>query len=75
MREYQSSVRVLMALDMAGQQKVIVVARELGYRSTKNFYRMFFKLVGRTPTQVRALPKSEVQLIVNDVWMRLRPGT
>jgi AraC-like DNA-binding protein len=66
MREYQSGVRILMALDMVGHQKIIVVARELGYRSTKNFYRMFWKSIGLTPTAFRTLPESEKQLIVND---------
>jgi AraC-like DNA-binding protein len=63
-KEYQSDLRVLSALERIGSEKVDAVALEVGYRSKKNFYRMFKSLTGLTPSAFRQLPKHEQHSVI-----------
>ena len=63
-KEYQNDLRVLSALERIGSEKVDAVALEAGYRSKKNFYRMFKSLTGLTPSAFRRLPKHEQNSVV-----------
>jgi AraC-like DNA-binding protein len=55
MREYQRRVRVWKAacLFATGTRDVVAVARSIGYRSDKNFYRAVRDVTGLTPAQLR----------------------
>ena len=71
--EYLRRVRLLHALrtllDEGG--KIGPVALEVGYRSKKNFYRVFKQLTGLTPTQFRTLPVGAARQIVEDNRLEL----
>ena len=58
-KKYHSELRMLRALERIGSEKVESLAFEMGYRSKKNFYRMFKKLTGLTPSAFRQLPRHD----------------
>jgi AraC-like DNA-binding protein len=59
--EYVTRVRIAHALPMLREadSNIDSVARLVGYRSTKNFYRAVRRLTGRTPSELRALPAAQ----------------
>ncbi len=54
-REYHARVRVCAPVRQfaAGTRDVLAVARSVGYRSEKNFYRTVAKCTGMTPAELR----------------------
>ncbi len=74
MREYQATVRLLMALPSLRVEKVIAVARRVGYRNPKNFYRALRKVTGCTPTAFRTLTPAQAEIVISDEWAQLWRG-
>jgi AraC-like DNA-binding protein len=64
MRSYQLRARVREALRLfeQGVDDVLAVARLVGYRSEKNFYRAVRIVTGMTPGQIRRLPSGTVRI-------------
>lgn len=66
MSEYHARARMVAAvisLRTPGSN-VDAVAREVGYRSAKNFYIAFRKLTGRTPGAIRTLSESSLEQLL-----------
>lgn len=57
MRQFHITIRVLEAMKMfaAGDRKLTAVARAVGYKSDKNFYRAVRAVTGRTPSELMAM--------------------
>jgi AraC-like DNA-binding protein len=74
--EYLRRVRLLCALDVLVSRggKIEPIAMEVGYRSKKNFYRVFKQLTGLTPTTFRSLPVASARLIVDSTRLALYSG-
>lgn len=73
-REYTERVRITHAIDGLMDAKVEAVAREVGYRSAKNFYRALLKHTALTPTACRTLTpqaRADVKVII---WLRSTPA-
>ena len=68
LREYHMAVRLLAALPDIASEKIACVALDVGYRSTKNFYRAFRHLTGLTPTRFRRLSPAERQTVFDSAW-------
>lgn len=62
--QYQRTLRLVEALDRVRHDKVEAVARRVGYRSTKNFYRAFRELTGMTPTGFRRLSTERAEVVL-----------
>jgi AraC-like DNA-binding protein len=63
MSEYLSRLRLRRAIAELREpdSKVAAIAREVGYSSTKNFYRALKQATGLTPTAIRALSEAQLQ--------------
>jgi AraC-like DNA-binding protein len=70
-RSYQRWVRLGMAFGRLREEKNESVARELGFESQKNFYRMFKQLTGLTPKAFRDLPHQQAQEIIDAAHLML----
>jgi len=46
-----------MTMFARGDQKTASIARCVGYRSEKNFYRALRDVTGKTPNEVKAIPQ------------------
>jgi AraC-like DNA-binding protein len=51
-------------MERIGSEKVDAIALDVGYRSKKNFYRIFKSLTGLTPSAFRQLPKDEQHAVI-----------
>jgi AraC-like DNA-binding protein len=72
LREYQDIARVMFAVSRVRSGiKIETVAVEAGYRSKKDFYKVFRHVIGLTPVQFRNLPSSEAVRLVSDARSRL----
>jgi AraC-like DNA-binding protein len=72
-RDYQRSVRLAAALEVILQEKIEAVALRIGFRSKKNFYTAFTKIIGLRPSEFRRLPDAERQAIKERVLSRTNP--
>jgi methylphosphotriester-DNA--protein-cysteine methyltransferase len=72
--EHQRMARVLASLEAVRSQKVDAVALDVGYRSRKNYYRAFRKLMGTTLREYRTLPEERASSIRDSVSRRLTRG-
>lgn len=72
LRDYHSGTRVLASLDQVLGAKSDVLAREIGYKSRKNFYRRFRQWTGLTPTAFRQLPTERRQQITDQLRRSLK---
>lgn len=70
-REYRERLRIARSLDEIPYAKVEAIARSLGYRSPKNFYRAFSKATGTTPAKWREMPAREREAIRSTVLANL----
>jgi AraC-like DNA-binding protein len=61
-----NAIRLLRCTDL----KVEVVSREVGWRSKKDLYRAFERLIGQSPAAVRGLPDQQVSALLE----RLKPA-
>ena len=66
-RDYHRFVRMAHALDGVRHEKIANVARDVGYRSKKNFYRAFKQLTGMLPSQFRRLPPEFARRMIQTV--------
>jgi AraC-like DNA-binding protein len=73
-RNYQAAVRLLSAIEQVGSTKIEGVALDVGYRSTKNFYRMFSSLTGLTPTEFRLLSDEDRRDVMASAWKDVQLG-
>ena len=73
-REYHTALRLLKAIEDIGVGKVEGVALGVGYKSKKNFYRMFRSLTGLTPTGFRQLTVIEQQRAIGRAWKDVHMG-
>lgn len=72
LREYQRIARVTCAVPhVRSGVKIEAVALEAGYRSKKDFYKVFKQVTGLTPVQFRNLPSSRAVQLVSDARGRL----
>ena len=62
--QYRRTVRPVEALSRVRHEKVEAVARSVGYRGTKSFYRAFRELTGMTPTSFRGLSTERAEAIL-----------
>lgn len=62
--QYQRTLRLVEALVRVRHEKIEAVALSVGYRTTKNFYRVFRLLTGMTPTGFRALSAERAAAVV-----------
>jgi AraC-like DNA-binding protein len=73
--EYQQLARIVASLDEVRSTKVEAIARGVGFRSTKNFYNAFRRLLGRTPREYRLLPDEEASRLKTVVHQQLTHQT
>jgi len=72
LREYQRIARVTFAVPLVRDDlKIEAVALEAGYRSKKDFYKVFRQVTGLTPVQFRNLPSFRAGQLVSDARGRL----
>jgi len=69
-RDYHRFVRMAHALNGVRHEKVEIVARDVGYRSKKNFYRAFKQLTGMLPSQFRRLPSESARRMIQTVQQK-----
>jgi methylphosphotriester-DNA--protein-cysteine methyltransferase len=67
-RDYQAALRLLSAIKEVASGKIEAVALVIGYRSKKDFYRMFRSLTGLTPTNFRSLSQDEQRKLISKAW-------
>lgn len=72
--DYHGHARVLTAIGQAMADKTLAVAAELGYASPKNFYRLFRRITGATPGEMRKLPAASRCAIVDRLRLTLAHG-
>jgi AraC-like DNA-binding protein len=65
--EYLRRARLLRALELMTEQpgKVEPVALDVGYRSKKDFYRVFRQFIGMTPTDFKKLPRESALRLID----------
>ena len=71
--EYVRRVRLLRALEVliSHGSKIEPLALEVGYRSKKNFYRVFKQLTGLMPLEFKRLPADSARRIIEDTKLGL----
>jgi AraC-like DNA-binding protein len=62
--QYRRTARLVEALERVRHEKVEAVALQVGYRSSKNFYRAFRGLTGMTPTEFRQLSTDRAEAVL-----------
>ena len=69
MRDFHTRCRIAeaIALFVQGEHKTASVARAVGYRSEKNFYRALRDVTGRKPGELKRIPASVLQRMARDV--------
>jgi AraC-like DNA-binding protein len=73
--EYQRLARLSAAMESLRQDKLHAVALSVGFKSRKNFYRAFARLLGTTPGAFKRLPDeqaSDLQTTTRRRLLRLR---
>lgn len=70
--EYQAALRLIASVDKLASMKVDAVAIEVGYKSKKNFYRMFKSLTSFTPARFRRLSAFEQRRVIAAPWRRFQ---
>jgi AraC-like DNA-binding protein len=74
LRNYHAAVRLLNAIGHVETAKVQGVALDVGYKSTKNFQRMFSSLTGFTPTAFRLLSDHDRREVMANAWKNVQLG-
>jgi AraC-like DNA-binding protein len=66
--EYQRIARLIaIASQLREQTKIDALAVDAGYRSKKDFYRAFSRVIGSTPGRFRALPQAQRTLLLASI--------
>jgi AraC-like DNA-binding protein len=76
MREFHRRCRAALALQMfaAGETKIAAIARAVGYRSDKNFYRLLRDLTRQTPEQFRSMSPECLRKLAREILGRQAAG-
>ena len=64
-------MRMAHALESVRHETIEIVARDVGYRSKKDFYRTFKQLTGMLPSQFRRLPSESARRMIQTVQQKL----
>ena len=69
MRDFHRRCRVASAITLFanGESKTTAVARSVGYRSEKNFYRALRHVTGKKPTEVKSMSRQNLRRLANHV--------
>jgi len=69
MRDFHTRCRVASAIALFadGESKTTAVARSVGYRSEKNFYRALRNVTGKRPTEVKSMSRQNLRMLANHV--------
>jgi len=69
MRDFHTRCRVAHALRMfaRGEAKTAAVARTVGYRSEKNFYRALRDVTGKTPKELKSISPQSLDALARDI--------
>jgi len=69
MRDFHTRCRIADALSLflQGERKTAAVARSVGYRSEKNFYRALRDVTGKRPNELKSIPMSNLRRMARDV--------
>jgi AraC-like DNA-binding protein len=69
MRDFHKRCRVASAITLFadGESKTTAVARSVGYRSEKNFYRALRNVTGKKPTEVKSMSRHNLRMLANNV--------
>jgi AraC-like DNA-binding protein len=73
MREFHTRCRIASAIALFadGESKTSAVARSVGYRSEKNFYRALRNVTGKRPTEVKSMPRQNLRVLANHVLITI----
>jgi AraC-like DNA-binding protein len=74
-KDYLALVRLQHALSLVRSHKVEWVAGHIGYKSKKDFYRMFVRLAGVTPVAFRKLDEPHANDLREQISTRLHGGS
>jgi AraC-like DNA-binding protein len=69
MRDFHTRCRIADAISLfvSGEMKTAAVARSVGYRSEKNFYRAFRGITGKRPGELKSISESSLRLMARDI--------
>ena len=69
MRDFHTRCRIADAISLfvSGEMKTAAVARSVGYRSEKNFYRAFRGVTGKRPGELKSIPESSLRRMARDI--------
>jgi len=69
MREFHTRCRIADAISMfaTGEKKTAAVARSVGYRSQKNFYRALRDVTGKRPKELKSIPMPSLRRMARDI--------
>jgi AraC-like DNA-binding protein len=69
MRDFHTRCRIAGAISLfvSGEMKTAAVARSVGYRSEKNFYRAFRGVTGKRPGELKSISESSLRRMAQDI--------
>ena len=69
MRDFHTRCRIADAISLfvSGEMKTAAVARSVGYRSEKNFYRAFRGVTGKRPGELKSISESSLRRMARDI--------
>ena len=69
MREFHTRCRIVYAINLfvEGESKTTAVARSVGYRSQKNFYRALRDVTGKRPKELKSIPMPSLRRMARDI--------
>jgi AraC-like DNA-binding protein len=71
MRDFHTRCRIADAISLfvRGEMKTGSVARSVGYRSEKNFYRAFRGVTGKRPGELKSISESSLRQMARDILL------
>jgi AraC-like DNA-binding protein len=72
LRQYIAGVRLVAGLERLVGEKTEATALEIGYKSKKNFYRLFKQLTGLKPSEFRHLSEEQRRQLTDAARARLK---
>ena len=71
MRDFHTRCRIADAITLfvSGDRKPAAVARSVGYRSEKNFYRALRDVTGKRPTELKSIPRPNLRKMARDILL------
>ena len=71
LKEYQHTLRIIEALEQLRGEKIEAIALQVGFRSRKDFNRVFEQLTRMTPTQFKRLSEGQAADVLESTRVRL----